>query len=109
MPHNLCSLGDPQQGEKIPSGYTTPAFSGARRGGNCYMTLPFSGGTNTKRGEKIRRCYLTPAFSWARKRVESLHNSSILGGPQSQAWEENQKWMPHPCLLGGPNDGGNAT
>ena len=22
--------------------------------------------------------------------------------------EQNQKWLPHPCLLGGPKEGGNA-
>ena len=23
--------------------------------------------------------------------------------------KQNQKWLPHPCLLGGPKQGGNAT
>ena len=23
--------------------------------------------------------------------------------------EQNQKWLPHPCLLGGPQEGKNAT
>ena len=38
-----------------------------------------------------------------------LRNPYILGGPQRQARGENQKWLPHPCLLGGPKEGGSAT
>ena len=44
----------------------------------------------------------------------------ILGHPQRQAWraksevvpnigEQNLKWLPHPCLLGGPKERTNAT
>ena len=42
-----------------------------------------------KRG---RKCKTTPAFS---------------GIPNKG--EQNQKWLPHPCLLRGPKEGGNAT
>ena len=42
-----------------------------------------------KRG---RKCYITPAF---------------LGIPN--IGEQNQKWLPHPYLLGGPKEGGSAT
>ena len=49
-----------------------------------------------------------------------LRHRCILGDPQRQVrgakselvpkkGEQNQKWMPHPCLLGGPKEGGNAT
>ena len=51
-----------------------------------YLTLPSMG---RKRG---RKCYIAPAFS---------------GVPNKR--HENQKWLPHPCLLGGPKEGGNAT
>ena len=44
--------------------------------------------------------YLNPAFSGARKRAELLHNPYVLGG--SQKGGQNQKWLHHPCLLGGP-------
>ena len=43
----------------------------------------------------------TLAFSGAQKRAELLRNPCILGGPQRQARGENQKRLPHPCLLGG--------
>ena len=42
-----------------------------------------------KRG---RKCYITPAFS---------------GIPDIE--EQNLKWLPHPCHLGGPKEGGNAA
>ena len=48
-----------------------------------------------------------------------LRQPYILGDPQRQApgaksevapnkGEQNHKWLPHPCLLGGPKEGGNA-
>ena len=48
-----------------------------------------------------------------------LRHPCILEGPQCQArgaksevvpnkGEQNQKWLPHPCLLGGPKEGRNA-
>ena len=52
--------------------------------------------------------YLTPAFSEVQKRAELLCNPYVLGGSQRQAREENQNWLPHPCLLGGPKQGGIA-
>ena len=39
-----------------------------------------------------RKCCITPAFS---------------GIPNKG--EQNQKWLPHPCLLKGPQEGGSAT
>ena len=53
--------------------------------------------TPTK-GNKIRSGHLTPAFSGAHKRVEMLRHPCILRDPQQR--EQNQKWLPHPCLLG---------
>ena len=48
-----------------------------------------------------------------------LRHPCILEDPQGQArgvksemvpneGKKNLKWLPHPCLLGGPKDGGNA-
>ena len=82
---------------------------GPKKGRNCYATPAFSGIPNAKRGDKIRSGYLTPAFSRAQKRAELLHEPCILGDPQCQAPSENQKWLPHLCLLGGPKTGGSAT
>ena len=44
--------------------------------------------------ERGRYCYITPAFS---------------GVPNAKRGEQNQKWLPCPCLLGAPQMGGNAT
>ena len=35
-----------------------------------------------------------------------LFNPIVLGGPRTK--EQNQKWLPHPCLLKGPKEGKNA-
>ena len=78
------------------------------RGQNGYVTPAFSGVPNAKRGDKIRSGHLSRAFS-AQKRAELLRNTCILGSTQRQAKRINQTWPPHPCLLGGPKEGGIAT
>ena len=89
---------------------TSPRPSrGPRRGRYCYSTLAFSGVPNAKRGKKIRSDDLNLAFSGAQKRADLLPNPCILGGPQHQARGQNQKWLSHPYLLGGPNEGRIAT
>ena len=79
-----------------------------RRGWNCYATPTFSGVPNAKHRDQIRSGYLTPAFSGAQKRSELRCNPYILGVPQRQARGQNQKWLPHPYLLGGLEEGGSA-
>ena len=61
----------------------------------------------TKRN-KIRSGCLTLASSGAHKWAEMLRHPYILGDPQIKGGQ-NQKWVPHRCLLGGPQVGGNAT
>ena len=65
--------------------------------GRKIRSVPQQRGTKSEvaasRGPKRgRKCYITPAFS---------------GIPN--IGEQNQKWMPHPYLLGGPKEGGSAT
>ena len=89
---------------------TSPLPSpGPKRGRNCYVTPAFSGIPNANREEKIRSGYLTLAFSGAQERTELLRKPRILGGPQRQTRGQNQKSIPHACLLGGPKEGGSAT
>ena len=59
------------------------------------------------KGNKITSRSLILAFSEAQKRAEMLRHSCILGDLQQRG--QNQKWLPHPYLLGGPKEGGNAT
>ena len=37
-----------------------------------------------------------------------MHTSTKKGNTTNKG-EQNQKWLPHTCLLGGPKEGGNAT
>ena len=82
---------------------------GPRKWWNYYGNPAFWGVPNAKRGNKIRRGYLNAAFSGGQKRAEVLRNPCILEGPQRQAPGQNQKWTPHPSLLGGPQEGGIAA
>ena len=127
-----CNLRDPQdRGTKFDVATTTVPSRGPKRGQKCYVTPPFSvipnkmcGEQNQKRSptkkNKIRSGCRTPAFLEAQKRAGMLLNPCILGVPHRQPQgaksemvpnktEQNQKWLPHPCLLGGRKQGGNAT
>ena len=99
----LHSRGVPKQGDKIKNGYLRRAFSGPHKRRKCYVSPAFSGVPN--KGGKIRSGCLTPAFSGAHRRTEVLRYTCILGGSPRQ----NQKWLPHACLLGGPQEGISAT
>ena len=122
-----------QKGRKC---FVTPAFSGItnekeqnhkwlpqlcllgapKEGGNVTPPL-HSWGAQTK-GNKIRSGCFTPAFSGAQRRAEVVITPAFLEGPQHRGatskvvpntGEQNQKWLPHPCLLNSPKKGGNAT
>ena len=88
-----------KRGNKIRSRYLTPTFRGAPKRAKL-LCNPWV--LKTKREDKIRSGYLTLAFPGVQKRAELLRNPFILMGPQCQAREQNQKWLPHPCLLRGP-------
>ena len=124
LPHP-CFLRGPKEGEIVTQplhsrGSPTPSAGtkselaaspvpsrGAKRGRNCYATRAFSRVPNTKRGDKFRSGHLTPALLGAQKRGKLLRNPSILGDPQQRG--QNQKWLPHRCLLAGPIKGRIAT
>ena len=96
----------PTQGNKLRSGGLNYAFSGAQKRAEmlrhpCILGEPQQRGTISEvaasalpfRGPKRgRKSCVTPAFS---------------GIPNKG--EQNQKWLPHPCLLGGLKEGRNAT
>ena len=106
LPHP-CLLGGPKQGRNA----TSPLHSrGSPRPstGSKIRTRP------QQRGTKSPSLYLTLAFSAAQNRAKMLHHPCILRDPQCQArkatsevvqnkGEQNQKWLPHPCLLWGGN------
>ena len=69
--------GVPIKGDKIRSGYLTPAFSRAYEWAEV-LCNPGVLGVSIK-GDKIRKGYLTPAFSGAHMRAEVLCNPCVLG------------------------------
>ena len=117
--------------KKKGGGFKTPHAMGfLRTPPPPCVTRAFSGIPNTKRreqhhkwsptkGNKIKSGRDTPAFSGAQRRAQMLCHPCILRDPQRQArgatskivpniGEQNQKWLPHPCLLWGPKEGANA-
>ena len=129
--------GVPKQGDKIKSGYLTPAFSGAHIRAEvlrdpCVLSGSPSKGTKSKvatsplpsRGPtKGRTCYVAPAFSGVPKQGDKIKSGDLtlaFSGAQMRAEvlcnycvlacpHQGQKWPPHPCLLWGPHKGGSAT
>ena len=88
---------------KIRMGYLNSSPSqGPTSGRNCYITLAFS--VVWDKRDIIRIPCLTPTFSGAHEWAEMQCNPSIHGGPQQGG--QNQNWLPHPRLLGGPQVGG---
>ena len=99
---------DAKRGEKIRVGYLTDVFLGAQKGtellrNRCVLKVPQS------KGHKIIIGYLTPTISGAQKGTELLRDPCILGGLQRQVRGPNWSWLPHPCLLGGPEGDGSAA
>ena len=118
----------PQQRGKQTEVAASPLPSrGPKRVQKCCITPAFSGAPNAKRGvenqkwsptkrNKIGSGCLTRCFSGAQKRAGMLPHPYILGGLQCQArgrksevvpnkGGQNRKWLPHPCLLRGPQRG----
>ena len=83
----LHSRGSPKSRE------TKSELVGPTSGRKCYITPAFSGVPKVK-GDKIR-------IGGAHKSAEMLHHPCILGGPQSQGGQNQNRW--------GPQVGGNAT
>ena len=105
---SLDTRGSPKhRGTKLEVGTSPLPSRGPTSGRKCYVTPTYSGILKTK-GDKIRSGYLTPAFLQADKWAEMLRHAYILGDPQNKGGQ-NQKWVPHPCSLKGPQVGGNAT
>ena len=105
----------PKQKDRKTEAATSPLPSrGPKRGRKWYATLAFWVVPNAMRKEKIRNGYLTPAFSEP-KRGRKCNVTHVFSRVLDQypripnRRRENQKWLPHPCLLRGPNEGGIAT
>ena len=64
------------------------------------------GDAQTK-GDKIRIGYFALTFSRAQNGAQMKHHPCNLGDPQTKGGQ-NQNWLPHPYLTGGPKEGRNA-
>ena len=81
------------------SGCLTLAFSGAKKRAQMLRHPCICVDSQTK-ADQITDGYLTLAFSGAQKRAKnatSAPRSPNKGG-------QTHKWLPHPCLLGGPKE-----
>ena len=121
----------PSAGNKIRSGCLTSAFSGAQKRAEmlrhpCMLGGPRSQARGTKSevatspllsrgsptpsaGNKSRSGCLTLPSRGPKKRRKCYVTLAFAGVPNTKRGEQNRKWLPHPCLLGGPIKGGNAT
>ena len=93
------------KGNKIRGGCLAPTFSGAQKRAAmlrhpCILGDPQQRGTKSevdasplpsRRSKRGRRCYATPIFS---------------GVPNAERGEQNQKWLPQPCIRGRPQTRG---
>ena len=98
--------GIPTKGNKIRSGYLTPAFSGAQKRAELRHNPCILGDTG-KRGTKSEVA-ASPPPSRRPKRGWNCDITPAFSGIPNKG-ERNQKWLPHPYLLGGPKEGGIAT
>ena len=101
----LRSRGPLEEGTNSRTGYITLAFLGARIWAEwlhnpCILKRPL-------KGDKFGTGYITPAFLGAHNWAKSQHYPCVFGGPPKRG--QNQKWLHHPYLLGGPQVGDFAT
>ena len=92
LPHP-CLLGSPKQGQNATSPLHSRGFPTPSAGSNIRSSPK-------KRAGEIEVVASNLAFS----RAETLS-----GIPNAKRGEQNKKCLPHPCLLGGPKRGRNAT
>ena len=102
----LHSQGSPTKGNKIRSGFLTPAFWGGQKRAEM-LHHPYILGDPQQRGTKSEVA-ASPLPSEGPKRGRKYHVTPAFSGLPNK-WKQNQTWVPHPCLLGGPKEGGNAT
>ena len=119
MRSHRCILKNPQHRGTKSELSTSPLPSrGPKRGRKCYVTPAFSGISNATPGSKIRsgprhrgtksKVGSSPVPSRVPRRGRKCYVFSVFSGIPNIG-EQNQKWLPHPCLLAGPKEGRNNT
>ena len=104
---NPCILGGPRRkGEKSEVAASPLPSWGPTKGRKCYVTSAFSRGPKQGR-DKIRIGCLNPAFAGPERGRKSYETPAFSGSPNKGG--KNHIWLPHPCLVRGPKEGGSAT
>ena len=101
---NTAYKGSPSKGSKLEVATSPLRSRRARRRLNCHITPAFS--AVPIKGHKIISDYTASTFSRGREWGVVLHNTFVLGIPHGRG--PNQKWLHHPCLLWGSQEGGIA-
>ena len=102
----LPSRGPQSKGDKIRSGYLTPAFLEAQKRAKM-LHKPCILGDHQSKGDKIRIGCLTPAFLEAQKRAEMLRHPCILRDPQTKGDKISGRLTP--AFLGVPKQSGSKS
>ena len=105
LQRNNCVLGHPQTTSKSEVAAPPMPSQGPKRGQNCYATPPLAG--KPKQVDKIETGCLTLAFSGGGGGHQCYVTPQFSGNPRTG--RQNQKWLPHPCLLGSRKEGVIAT
>ena len=100
----------PSTGEKIRSGYLTPAFSGPPKKGEMLCHRYILGDPQCQAQRTKSEVATPPLPCRGPRRGQKCNVAPTFSGiPNAKREERNQKWLPHLCLLGSPKEGGNAT
>ena len=100
----------PSVGSKITGGCLNPAFLGAQKRAEMLRHPCILGGPQCQARGAKSEVAASPRPSWGPKTGRKGYATPAFSGvPNAKRGEQNQKWLPHPCLLGGPKEGGNAT
>ena len=115
--HHPCILGDPQQrGKKTEVWLCDPChLRGPKEGENATSPLhswgPSAGSKirsgAQKMGTKSEVASAPLSYEGPKRGWMGYITLAFLGIPNKG--EQNQKWLPHPCLLRGPKEGGCGT
>ena len=79
-------------------------LGGPKEGINATSHLHSRGSPTQSAGNKVRSG--SPLHSRGPKRGQNCYVSGVHNAKRAV---QNQKWLPHPCLLGGPKEGGNGN
>ena len=105
----LLGVPNAQCPDRIRHCYLTSAVSGPQSRKSGYITPAVSEVPNAQCGERIKSGYLTPGPKSRQSGYTTPPLSCPLRGPQHSVRGENQKWLPHPCRVGGGGGGGQSA